>query len=100
MQLEDIRKEKKAWTRCQPEQCCAVYIDRRWRSSAKIVVIVKQKGKADPVTGPEGPLGCKTSRLPHFLRNRLKDGGEAVSLTLRRPFTARKIPNNHSLEAE
>jgi hypothetical protein len=25
------------------------------------------KGKAIPVTGREGPLGCETSRLPHFL---------------------------------
>jgi hypothetical protein len=26
-------------------------------------------------------------RLPHFLDNRLKDGGEVVSLTRRTPFT-------------
>jgi hypothetical protein len=30
------------------------------------------------------PIGFKTSRLPHFLDNRLTDGGEAVSLK-RRP---------------
>jgi hypothetical protein len=40
--------------------------------------------KAIPVTGRGGPLGCNTSRLPHFLDNRLTDGGEVVSLT-RRP---------------
>jgi hypothetical protein len=38
-------------------------------------------GKALPLTGREGPLGCETSRLPHFLDNRLTDGGEVVSLT-------------------
>jgi hypothetical protein len=36
------------------------------------------------VTGREGPQGCETSRLPHFLDSRLTDGGEVVSLT-RRP---------------
>jgi hypothetical protein len=41
--------------------------------------------KAVPVTGREGPYGCETSRLPHFLANRLTDGGEVVSLTRRRP---------------
>jgi hypothetical protein len=29
-----------------------------------------------PVTGRGGSLGCETSRLPHFLDNRLTDGGE------------------------
>jgi hypothetical protein len=38
----------------------------------------KKKGKAIPVTGHGGPWGCETSRLPHFLENRLTDGG-AVS---------------------
>jgi hypothetical protein len=37
-------------------------------------------GKAIPVTGREDPLGCETSRLPHFLISRLTDGGEVVSL--------------------
>jgi hypothetical protein len=35
------------------------------------------------------------SRLPHFLDNRLTDGGEAVSLTHLSPFTPRKIPGTH-----
>jgi hypothetical protein len=39
------------------------------------------------------------SRLPHFLDNRLTDGGEVVSLTRQLPFTPRKIPGTH-LEAE
>jgi hypothetical protein len=43
--------------------------------------------KAIPVTGHEGPWGCETSRLPHFLDNRLTDGGEDVSLTRRPPDT-------------
>jgi hypothetical protein len=47
------------------------------------------------LTCREGPQGCKTSRLPHFLDNRLIDGGEAVSLTHRPPFIYRKIPDTH-----
>jgi hypothetical protein len=46
----------------------------------------KKRGKAVPVTGREGPYGCEMSRLPHFLHNRLTDGGEVVSLTRRQPF--------------
>jgi hypothetical protein len=45
------------------------------------------KGKAIPVTGHGGPQECETLRVPHYLDNQLKDGGEAVSLTLRPPFT-------------
>jgi hypothetical protein len=56
---------------------------------------IKGKGKAIPVTGREGPEGCETSRLPHFLDNRLTDGGEAVSLTRRPPVTSRKISGTH-----
>jgi hypothetical protein len=41
------------------------------------------KGKAIPATGHGGPQGCETSRLPHFLDNRLTDGGEVFSLTCR-----------------
>jgi hypothetical protein len=53
------------------------------------------KDKAIPVTGREGPEGCETSRLPHFLDNRRTHGGEVVSLTHRPPFTPRKIPGTH-----
>jgi hypothetical protein len=44
--------------------------------------------KAIPIRGRGGPQACETSRLPHFLDNRLTDGGEIVSLTRRPPFTA------------
>jgi hypothetical protein len=53
------------------------------------------KGKAAPVTGRGGPQGYETSRLPHFLDNRLTGGGEVVSLMRRPPFTPRKIPDIH-----
>jgi hypothetical protein len=53
------------------------------------------KGKAIPVTGREGPQRCETSRLPHFLDNRLTDGGKVVSLTRRPPFLPRKILGSH-----
>jgi hypothetical protein len=52
----------------------------------------KKKSKATPVTGRGGPQGCETSRLPHFLYNRLTDGGEVVSLTRRPPYTPQNIP--------
>jgi hypothetical protein len=51
------------------------------------IVLRKNKGKAIPVTGRGGPQGCETSRLPHFLDNRLTDGAEVVSLTRRPPFS-------------
>jgi hypothetical protein len=57
--------------------------------------ITEKKGKAIPVTVREGPQGCETPRLPHFLDNRLTDGGEVVSRTRRPPFTPRKIPGTH-----
>jgi hypothetical protein len=41
--------------------------------------IKKIKSKAILLTRRGGPLGCETSWLPHFLDNRLIDGGEAVS---------------------
>jgi hypothetical protein len=55
----------------------------------------KKKGKTIPVTGRRGPYGCETSKLPHFLDNRLREDGEFVSLTRRPPFTSRKIPGTH-----
>jgi hypothetical protein len=45
------------------------------------------KGKAIPVTGRGDPEGCETPRLPHFLDNRLRDGGKVISLKPRPPFT-------------
>jgi hypothetical protein len=54
-----------------------------------------KKAKAILVPERERPYGCETSRLPHFLDNRLTDGGEVVSLTRRPPFTLRKIPGTH-----
>jgi hypothetical protein len=52
-----------------------------------MVVEYCKKIKAIPVTGRGGPWGSETSRLPHFLDNRLTDGGEVVSPTRRPPFT-------------
>jgi hypothetical protein len=47
-------------------------------------MLERVKGKVIPVTGRRGPYGCETSRILHFLDNRLTDGGEVLSLT-RRP---------------
>jgi hypothetical protein len=45
-------------------------------------------------------MGCETSRLPHFLDNRLTDGSEFVTLTPRQSFTPRKLPGTHFSESE
>jgi hypothetical protein len=50
-----------------------------------------------PVAGHGGQYGSDTSRLPHFLENRLTDGSEVVSLKPRSPFTSRKIPRTQSV---
>jgi hypothetical protein len=65
------------------------------RCSIEIQHIQVQKGTSIPIKGHGGPLSCETSRLPHFLDNRLTVGGEVVSLTRRQPFTSRKIPGTH-----
>jgi hypothetical protein len=49
------------------------------------------KGKDMPVTGRGAPDGCETSRLPHFLDNRLTDGGESVRLTRSHPLPPRRF---------
>jgi hypothetical protein len=53
---------------------------------------MEKKGTAIPVTDRGGPKGCETSRLPHFLKNWLTDGGEVFILT---PFTRREIAGIH-----
>jgi hypothetical protein len=63
--------------------------------------MVKKKCKAIPVAGREGPSGYDTSRFPHFLDNRLTDGGEVVSPTRRPPFTPQEYSwYSFLLEAE
>jgi hypothetical protein len=58
------------------------------------ILTVKRIIKSISVRGHGGPQGCETSRMPHFLDNRLRDGGEVVNLTRRLPFTPRKIPSS------
>jgi hypothetical protein len=48
------------------------------------------KRKTIPVTGGRGLQGCEMSRTPHFLDNRLREGGEVVRLTRRPRFTPQK----------
>jgi hypothetical protein len=43
--------------------------------------------KAIHVTGLGGPYGYETSRIPHFLDNRLTEDDEVVSHTRQPPFT-------------
>jgi hypothetical protein len=84
-----------------PYQTCL--IDARQQKTASHFSMNKyKKRKAISVTGRGDPWGCETSRLPHFLENRITDGGEVVSLT---PRQASLYPQEDSwyaflLEAE
>jgi hypothetical protein len=85
---------------CKSTEYVNTYICRVWGSSPpsghlEFETGKNVKGKAIPVTGREGPQGCETSRLPHFIDNRLTDGGEVVSPTRRPPFTPKEIPGTH-----
>jgi hypothetical protein len=51
---------------------------------------LSRKKDVPKLSRPEGPYGCETSRLPHFLDNRLTDGDKVVSLTRRPPFTPKE----------
>jgi hypothetical protein len=65
-----------------------IYVDVT--SFVKDVLAYVEKGggsKAIPVRDRGGLSSCETSRLPHFVDNRLTDGGEVISLTRRPPFT-------------
>jgi hypothetical protein len=79
--------------------------ERTGLSFVRVTVYSKKKSKAIPVTGREGLQGCETLRVPHYLGNRLKDGGKVVSLTRRPHFTPQENYLIHSwysflLEAE
>jgi hypothetical protein len=54
-----------------------------------------ETSEAIPVTDIGDPQGCEMLRLPYFLKNRLTDGGEVVSLMYRPPFTPMKIPGTY-----
>jgi hypothetical protein len=70
------------------------------RQRSLVYAVIKFQ-KAIPVTGRRGLLGCETSRLPHFLDNRLIDGGKVVSLTLWPPLTPQEYSwYSFLLEAE
>jgi hypothetical protein len=60
-----------------------------------IIFNVSIEGKAITATGRGGPYNCETLRLPHFLDNRLTDGGEAVSFMSRPFFVPGKIHGTH-----
>jgi hypothetical protein len=53
-------------------------------------VLHKRKRKANPVTASEGPTGCETSRLPHFLGS-LHTTVRLSALRAGRPLTPGKF---------
>jgi hypothetical protein len=60
-----------------------------------IIIIIIIIGNAIPVTGREDPQGFETWRLPHFLDNRLTNGGKVFSLRRRTLSSPRKFPGTH-----
>jgi hypothetical protein len=50
-------------------------------------IYISKYSKGIPVRGREGPWGCETSSLPHYLEDQLIDGGKVVSPTRRPSFT-------------
>jgi hypothetical protein len=56
---------------------------------------IGSKRKSTSVTGRGAPQACETSRLQHFVDNRVTYASEVVRLTRRLPFTPRKIPGIH-----
>jgi hypothetical protein len=85
----------------QHNKCIHKSGQNKWRQKATSetcamnYVKIKKKRKLIPVTGRGGPQGCETSRLPHFLDNRLTDGSEVISLTRGPHFTPQNIPDTH-----
>jgi hypothetical protein len=68
--------------------CCFnglhVLIQMRHQTHTHLIQgVLQEKGKAIPVTGHGVPYGCETSRIPHFLDNRLTDGNDVVSLKIK-----------------
>jgi hypothetical protein len=62
------------------------------------IYIYIYKGKVFPSTGLGSPYGCERLRIPHFLDNRLTDGGKVVRPKHRALFYSpppRKIPGTH-----
>jgi hypothetical protein len=57
-------------------------------SSLRTTTVKKSKNcRAIPITGRGGPWGCEALRVPHYLDNRLTDGGKVGSIMCRPPFT-------------
>jgi hypothetical protein len=62
-----------------------------WDQCGKCHIVTSYALLRAEIIGLGSPKGCKTLRLPHFIDNRLSDGGE-VSLTRRPPFAPINIP--------
>jgi hypothetical protein len=58
---------RKTVTECLKSQVTKYTRSIAAKKKSKKVIFLLGKGKAIPVTGREGPQGCESSRLPHFL---------------------------------
>jgi hypothetical protein len=79
--IKELRKE--LWWKSRSESSYDSGYEEQWK-------IVK-KNKAIPGTDRGGQYGCETSGFPHFLDNRLTDGGEFISLS----HQPSKVPGTH-----
>jgi hypothetical protein len=69
------------------EDCTRKY---SWKTVVVLYTFFSKLAKTIPVTGCGGSWSCETSRIAHFLGNRLTDGSEVVSLMCRPQFTPQK----------
>jgi hypothetical protein len=69
---------------CNEAKNLLPYIEARPSQECRICADHFKNIKSILVTGRGG---CETSRLPHFIESRLRDGGDVVSLTSRPHFS-------------
>jgi hypothetical protein len=72
----------------------AVFADKFVYGMQKVLQF-DTKLKTILVTACGGLYSSETLRLMHFLEDRCTEGSEVVSLTIRPPFTSKKIRGDH-----
>jgi hypothetical protein len=69
-----------------PPRMEMIHMFKELEITSRIKDVLKKK-KSYPCIRPWSPYGWDTSRIPHFLDNRLTNGGEVVNLKRRPRFT-------------